>query len=263
LENLLNTIRRRFHPLHKLRQIKLFKFISRRLPDTSTKYCGIKMFLSPLRDASWIALKYNMEVATRREFIKIIKAENIELFFDVGANLGAYTWTAREHGVKNSVMIEPDPTNSRLIRKTIAKNRINNCLLIEAAASRQVCFETFYQDSLSGATGSLVNQSTLNGTLHNAYEVGKEQFQVLCLPLDIFEYMAMGKNALVKIDVEGAELSALAGAKKFLEKIKPHLIIESFNYAEEIEQLLLPLGYQKQDLSDGGNILFSPSPLSL
>jgi predicted RNA methylase len=104
------------------------------VPDVAIQYSGTKMFLSPLRDASYLTVKYGLEPETMSQFVNVINKYGVDLFFDVGANIGAYSWTARKYGVKNILLLEPDPVNCRLIRKSLAVNGIKNCFLVEAAA---------------------------------------------------------------------------------------------------------------------------------
>jgi FkbM family methyltransferase len=217
------------------------------------------MYLSPLRDASWIFLKHEMEVNAKHALAQLIKEEGIDLFFDIGANLGAYSWIAREHGVKYSIMLEPDPVNANLIRKTIEKNKLNDCFLIEAAAASETSILTFFQDQASGATGSLINESSNEGTLHKSYRVGEQTFQTICLSLNAFTELAKSKKVAIKIDSEGAELDILTGGTEFLRVVRPHIIVESFRHVQKIREVLEPLGYAHVNLDDSGNILYSPS----
>ena len=53
------------------------------------------------------------------------------------------------------------------------------------------------------------------------------------------------KIDLIKIDVEGAEVEVLKGAKKTIIKNTPTIVIESFNRKNEIDEFLNPLGYLK------------------
>ncbi len=114
-------IRNRFHPLYWLRSYGAFRSLQAYAPDLPIDFCGIKMFLSPIRDASWIALGDRLEERSRREFRSALRKHKVSLFIDVGANVGAYSWVALHEGVETVIMFEPDKTNARLIRKTQKK----------------------------------------------------------------------------------------------------------------------------------------------
>lgn len=70
----------------------------------------------------------------------------------------------------------------------------------------------------------------------------------------------------VKLDVEGAELKALQGARSMVRRAKPRICIEAWSEKlyEEIEAFLSPLGYKAYIFDDRGDLTsfaaFHPSP---
>jgi FkbM family methyltransferase len=76
--------------------------------------------------------------------------------------------------------------------------------------------------------------------------------KVICSPIDAFDFDKPIK--LIKIDVEGHELSALRGMKSILERYHPILIVEGDNV--EVNLFLASLGYAEERLEKSPNIIF-------
>ena len=82
-------------------------------------------------------------------------------FWDVGANFGYYSWLLKSAAPKLEILLlEPLPTNAKLIRDTLRRNQFSNVTLIEAAASDNPGSGILHADTLSGATSSLREQET-------------------------------------------------------------------------------------------------------
>jgi len=190
----------------------------------------------------------------------VIEAFRPKIFWDVGANIGFYSWFVRQHnGVERVVMFEPDPTNFALLQRTIRTNSITNCDPRNVALAESSGEATFLLDRASGATGSLESSSQLGNdhSLHYAYGMGDS---IRCQTVSVDDLIAAGTPApsLMKIDVEGAESQVLAGAVKCLEQARPILIVETTD--ETLCKRLKAGGYEIFQL-DGGNILALPPGL--
>jgi FkbM family methyltransferase len=136
---------------------------------------------------------------------------------DIGAHVGLHTLMfSRRVGPTGHVLaIEPSPANARLLRSHIIWNDCRNVEVIEAAVGDRedhVSF-TFYPDPTSpnGFANSL------------AYNHGGETDTV---PMTTIDAICAGRHPhLIKIDVEGAELLALRGARETLARWAPKLIV--------------------------------------
>jgi FkbM family methyltransferase len=89
------------------------------------------------------------------------------------------------------------------------------------------------------------------GYLANSFQPGCIEVKTICLD-DYYEKEGIKKLSLIKIDIEGAEVAALKGAKKLIEKDKPVLAIE-FNRQtalranssiEELCEMIRDYGYE-------------------
>jgi FkbM family methyltransferase len=139
--------------------------------------------------------------------------------------------------------------------RTLRANRLGHVFLLPFAASASAGVALFYPDRASGATGSLENDCLNPHSLHAAYGMG-ESVDVPTLPLDVFTDFCHGKRVLIKIDVEGAEASVLAGAMDLIRQTLPVIIVECF----ELSKLaaIQPLGYTIQSLKENDNYLLMP-----
>lgn len=125
---ILSFIRDRWHPLRKLRRLAAFRCFLNTFDFTIYKRVPgirLRMAMKLVRDASWIAIALEPEV--RAAFSLVLDVIEPRVFWDIGANLGFYSWVVRQHSpVQQVVLFEPDPTNFELITKTIRKNGVSN-----------------------------------------------------------------------------------------------------------------------------------------
>lgn len=256
--SLLATIRRRFHPLWKLRQSQVFRSLQDRFdPDWFTHVGQVRMHLKLLRDASYLSGEALHDALVRKKFTEIIRQIQPDLFMDIGANIGVYSWLALDSKPDLKIILfEPDTRNVRLLTKTIRNSTLQNCHLLPIAVADKPGTTTFYRDLASGATGSLISKSDQSGSLHAAYAVSKQQ-QVMTLPLDVWLNYVAGKKLVLKIDVEGAEKLVIEGGWQLIEQCLPIIFIEQLNDASL--QKFKKLGYQWSQIDGNQNLLLMPA----
>ena len=265
ITRLIKFIRDRWHPLWRLRQLSAYRWFQQRfdctvytrIPET-----GIRVAVKFLRDASWIASPTSLEPEIRSAFALVLDLLRPSVFWDIGANIGFYSWLVRQHpSVQQVVMFEPDPTNFALITSTIRKNSILNCRTMNVALSDRCGETTFLLDRASGATGSLEATSHRESkySLHHAYQMTET---ITCATATVDSLIADGLPTpkLMKIDVEGAEHLVLAGSGSCLTENKPLLIVETSN--TDLVRRLRDTGYRVFHI-DAGNVLFIPAVASV
>lgn len=251
-----NQIRKRFHPLWRLRQFPWYRSLQSAIdPDVSIRMHGVKVYLKLFRDLSLILPHHGKEGITKDVFSTLLSQHAIDVFLDVGANIGSYSWLAKQHHVNDIFMFEPDRTNGRLLMRTLHANCLEHMFVVPFAASASTGVATFYPDHASGATGSLENDRLNPHSLHAAYGMS-ESLTVPTLPLDVFTSFCQGKRVLIKVDVEGAESSVFAGAMDLIAQTLPWIIVECFEPSKLA--VLQPLGYTIQSLEENGNYLLLP-----
>jgi FkbM family methyltransferase len=111
--------------------------------------------------------------------------------------------------------IEPSPTNAKLLRTHLAWNSCHNVELIEAAISHGEGHVNFTFGCDPTDPGAFANSL--------AYDIGGKSTTVRMTTID-----ALCANCvpdLIKIDVEGAELFVLRGARETLARFAPTLMV--------------------------------------
>ena len=257
---MINLIRKKFHPLWRLRKNSAFrKFQERydrtvytRLPETN-----LRVAIKLLRDASWLTNSQNLEPEIKQIFLAIYKAIHPQVFWDIGGNIGFYSWFTRYHCASAEIVIlEADQTNDALLRATIKKNRLDRVRVIHAAASDHVGSLEFLTDNISGATGAIKSVSAVENrsSLHHAYGL-KKVVEVKSITLDSLLEETSSPPNLIKIDVEGAEHLVLHGGEKMLRSCSPVIIMET--QQSELLEWLLTFHYRVLRI-DAGNVLCLP-----
>jgi FkbM family methyltransferase len=157
------------------------------------------------------------------------------VLFDVGAAVGYYTVLAAplvgDEG--RVVAFEPDPKNAAYLRKHVAINRLTNVTVHQTAVGNLNGRAKF-----AGGSGTGTGRLTESGTT----TVG------ICR-LDDFVATA-GFPTHIKIDVEGAELDVLRGARQTLTSARPTIFLSTHGskvyhacheYLTELDYNLLPI----------------------
>jgi len=127
---------------------------------------------------------------------------------------------------------------------TIGAN-FQNVEIYKCALSNQLAEISFFQDTLTSATGCVAGKDKpwieqyLNGST-NEIRVKTETIDSI---------VSEDKNpSLIKIDVEGHEVEVLQGGRNTLSEAKPLMIIESFPPKQStVLSLLSELGYHWMD----------------
>ncbi|GAC1398762.1 MAG: FkbM family methyltransferase [Chloroflexota bacterium] len=144
-------------------------------------------------------------------------------FIDVGANQGLYTlFAARTVGSLGKVIsIEPSSRESSRLQRAVALNELTNVLFIRAAALdlQSTVVLTVAESSHSGH--NTIGTFAYDGV--NALET--EEVPTVRLD-DIVRDESCRRVDFVKIDVEGAEVRVLDGARSMIEKFLPAFLIE-------------------------------------
>lgn len=166
-------------------------------------------------------------------------------FFDLGANIGLFTLlAARLVGEKGKVFsFEPDQENASRLHHNIARNGFTNVTVVEAgvwATTGELNFIPGPSSSPDRAWGKFVRES--NGTGGVATP---------CVSLDDFVRDAPAPDG-IKCDVEGAELEALRGAQKLLQKRHPWIVCETHSHENHngVREFLSRVGYRIETLDD-------------
>ncbi len=198
------------------------------------------MYLSWQADTGWVLGIYEPHLLqTLKQHLK-----QGDCCMDIGANLGYFT-SVMSHLVGDDgevIAFEPLPNNVKVLEQNIALEGLENVKIEPKAVSDSV------------GTACLVIQGDIDFTgtasLTEVYDWGGERAEVPVPVITLDSYVAelSKRPSLLKIDVEGAELQALRGAKNVLSTARPILLIEIHGWGSpqsgELVDLLEERGYE-------------------
>lgn len=148
--------------------------------------------------------------------------------WDVGANVGIFAFAAAARaGADGSVLvIEADPLLASMIQRSalLEENRDRNIQVLCAAASTGFGVSKFHIAMRARASNSLHSPDSPHA---HSQSGGVRYVQPVCtLALDslLDEFAA---PSVIKIDVEGAELMVMSGARRVLKQCRPVVLIEA------------------------------------
>jgi FkbM family methyltransferase len=181
--------------------------------------------------------------AVRRDSLLRNAAESIKpgaVVWDVGANMGLFSFAAAGlSGPSGHVYaFEPDTFLVRLLRRSARLNpHAAPIEIVPCAISDTISLARFNIAENNRATSFLEKFGTgLTGGI-------REVQTVLTVPLDWVVEQIPAPQVL-KIDVEGAELSVFRGARQMLKASRPIVLFEAQNFNwDEIARGLWDLGY--------------------
>ncbi len=155
----------------------------------------------------------------------MIRAGDVVL--DCGANVGCFTRQALMAGARRVVAIEPSPGNLECLKRNLAAGI--------ADGSVKVCPKGlwFAADCLvlsgSGVSARFLEETSCGGE------------SALRVPLTTIDMLAeecgLNRVDFIKMDIEGAEVAALMGAKVTLAKHRPRLALAGYHNQEDSEAI--------------------------
>jgi FkbM family methyltransferase len=155
---------------------------------------------------------------------------------DAGANVGVFTIPlALAVGEGGRVLaFEPGPDTAERLRSNVARNRLGNVTVVEAAlgAARGHTTLAIGDDSAYSSTVGTVSGG-------RSAEVRVERLD------DVWDEAGRPEVSVLKVDVEGAELDVLSGAAELLDSNRPAVLVEAaeLERAEAVRRLLLEHDY--------------------
>ena len=172
------------------------------------------------------------------------------VFMDVGANLGYYTVTCAPL-VKTLIAFEPVDVTYRYCEMNIALNGLHNVLLFPNGL--------WSEDTVIGMS---VDPSQLMSA--HVHQTGPGDATVNCVSLDSLIAkggLQLSRLDVLKMDVEGAEVSALHGMRRTIARFRPRMLLEvnrpalaSFGKdAADIWHILGGLSYRLEAFVDGND----------
>jgi FkbM family methyltransferase len=187
-----------------------------------------------------------------------------QVFVDIGANSGYFTILAATRvGTNGHVLaFEPNPAICRRLQRHVDVNRVNDRVRVfdVAIADRDADDVNLFiscridNSGLSSLSPSAAALATGELSRDVRVHVSTSRFD------SVMRTAALSRIDLIKIDVEGAELPALHGMRRTLERLRPPAIICETEEGGPAVEFLCSFGYRVRvlDRIPGGvpNLLF-------
>jgi len=183
-------------------------------------------------------------------------------FVDVGAHIGIYSLkAARVVGSQGRVIsIEPNPDTLQKLRDNIQASGDTNVAVQPFACSDAETDLDLFAAARANTGGTSLSRA-------NAEQVGAVSavYHVHARPLDaILEAAGVSGVDVIKIDVEGAEMLVLKGARQTLARYSPVISVELIDRqlksmgtsAAEVTEFLRSQGYTPRQMIDA-NVIFA------
>lgn len=194
-----------------------------------------------LRGKKWVIGSGNIEYALgsyeygkRILFEKMVSKSSV--VYDIGAHVGFYALLASELVGEGGKVIafEPVPRNLKYLKKHLEINKCTNVIVIEAAVSDKNGVSHFNE-----GPGSSIGALSEDGNL---------TVDTVSID-DLVEKGEIPAPDYIKIDVEGAELFVLKGAKSTLSNYSPKIFLATHghrvpNVHRDCCNFLVSLGYE-------------------
>jgi len=205
----------------------------------------VPILSGPLRGWRWITGTSphgcwlgTYERQTQRLFVEHVKPGAV--VFDVGANVGFLTLLAsRLAGDAGRVFaFEPLPRNLAILREHVRLNRATNSTVLPLAVAAS-----------TGSARFLIGENPSQGNLGSTGEIE--------VAMDSLDHLVESGNVprpdFIKMDIEGGEDDALAGAREVLRT--PGLIVvlstHGYKHHEHCWSLLAEAGFDMRLMRDG------------
>lgn len=149
-----------------------------------------------------------------------------EIVIDVGAHVGIFTRKALDRGAAKVIAIEPDPLNVECLRRNFSD---------EIADGRVVIVPEGAWDKEDSITLYLGESSGWNSVMGPQ---GAGAIDIRVRPIDdMVAELKLDRVDLIKMDIEGAEIQALEGARATLLRDRPRIMIDTYQFAGQLPVL--------------------------
>ena len=218
---------------------RLLRFPLRLIPSTMV----VPILPGRLKGKKWIAGSGNhgywigsYEYEKQNLFAKTIQEGAV--VYDIGAHVGFYTLLASEIvGPRGKVVaFEPLPINIHYLREHLRLNQCENVIVVEAAVAEQTGIN-FFEEGTNNYMGTLSSKGRL---------------EVKVVSLDsLVSKGEIPPPDYMKIDVEGAEMLVLSGARQLLVNYHPTIFLATHGFDVHYQccSFLQSMGYYLQSIN--------------
>src|SRR5690554_4755180 len=182
--------------------------------------------------------------------------KNINVFYDIGANIGYYSLlAAMENPDIKVVGFEPASGPLYYFQENVRINNFKNIRIESIALSEKEGVITFYE--IKNKKYKYLEHNLAGEGNAGSLTEGRNFQKVDVKTTTLDDYVAnheQGKVDLIKMDTEGTEHFILENGRKMLREMEPIVICETlFNTIEpELETIFSSLGYKFYNHTDSG-----------
>jgi len=185
----------------------------------------------------------NHELNTIKKFSK----KNKILFLDCGCNYGFYSFFAASLSEENKIIsVEASKKTLEEFSKNLNLNNFPNIHFYNKAISDTDDKNITFNESEKDWESSITHQ---NYNLHASSIISSVKIDTLVQAYDLYKY-----KIIIKLDIEGNEMSAIQGSLELVKKTSPLIIIEFSKYIfdkeyniEYLKNFLLRYDYSMYD----------------
>lgn len=188
-----------------------------------------------------------------QQYVDFARLQQGDIVLDLGgySGLTSIAFSKEVGGSGRVITLEPDPANFAAAKTNLEThskvNGLDNVDLLQLAAAGE---RGVMRLSAEGAMGSA--EVTVVGS-HRSEVIEVETITLQ----DLVDRLGLPKVDFVKIDIEGSEVNVLAGAKEFLQRYWPRMIIEPHMVDGRLteapmKQMLGELGYVCETIPQHG-----------
>lgn len=185
------------------------------------------------------------EAASIRDYLKRYSRGSRSVVFDLGAYCGVSTY----HFAKAAdlvIALEPDPINIGCLYRNVLRHRLENVIVICAAAAGENGWGAFNGEGTLGSSLQKVQPRKL---------MGRTSVALRTLASLVKEY---GEPSLIKLDIEGSEIEVLESSRDLIAGLKStgfvldtcHVVDGEYT-AARVESVFRRCGYLAESSTSG------------
>jgi len=163
-----------------------------------------------------------------------------DIVIDCGAHVGVFCHFALKLGAAKVVAVEPNPQTLECLRRNFVKEIADGRLVIvpKGVWSSATTLKLWTSEQNSGMNSVLLKD-------------GDRAVEVPLVTLDsIVEGLGLPRVDYIKMDIEGAEREALAGARETLRRWKPRLMLDYYHRPDDAQVLPQVIAAARPDYSE-------------